>query len=679
VPAARVADTAPMRPPALREPLVALVPFVPAILVGGVLAWWEHTGAFYPEQWYPGAVFLLLLAGVACVAQTDLLRALGRRVRWAAVALAAYGIWSFASIAWAVDKGDAWDGANRTLLYGTVFLLLSLVPWTGRAALAALAVVVAVTTAVGVDAVDRAANAADPLDSFVKGRLAAPMGYTNATACLLLSVFWVAVGLAARRRAPFALRAAMLACAGALLGVALLCQSRGGALTFPVIAVVFFAVARDRLRCLLALLVVGGVVALNSRPLLDVFRGLEADRDPRLLLDRAQHGLVLIFVELLAAGALWALVDARWRLPARVTTWTGRIILNVAVIALVGGAIAAVVVPAPRHRIDRSWHQFTANELPVDGANHFSSGLGSNRYDFWRVAAHEFRRHPANGVGVDNFAIDYVRERRSDEEPLYPHSLELRVVAQTGVIGALLLGAFLVLSTLAGLSGRRLGNSDASAAAALALMPFFDWLLHGSADWFWEFPPLGLLGIGGVAVAGALGTRHERIVRNRPRVALSVVTVSAAAALFLAVLASLALPLAAQRFVRAATEQWRSDPSRARTSLQHARSLNPLSEQPDLVGGAIAARLKAWPWMNSALREAIRRDPQDWYSHFELGLVEDVQGNRAGAVVELHRAHDLNPREPLVLTALDEIAGGRRVSVAKYDELLVERNDALAR
>jgi hypothetical protein len=669
-----------MRPPALRESFVALVPFAPALVVGAVLARWEHTGAFYAEQWYPGAVFLLLLTGVVCVARTDLLRALGTRVRWAAVALGAYGVWSFASIAWAVDKGDAWDGANRTLLYGVVFLLLSLVPWTGRSALAALTVVVAVTTAVGVDAVDHAANAADPLDSFVTGRLVAPMGYTNAMAFLLLSVFWVAVGLAARRRAPFALRAAMLGCAGALLAVALLCQSRGGALTFPVVAAVFFAIARDRLRCLVALLAVVGVVALNSHPLLDVFRGLEAGRDPHILLDRAQHALVLVFVELLAAGALWALVDARWRLPARVTEWTGRVVLAGAVVAVVGGAVASVALPAPRHRIDRSWRQFTHNETSVNSSAHFAAGLGSNRYDFWRVAAHEFRRHPLNGVGVDNFAIDYVRERKSNEEPLYPHSLAIRVVSQTGVVGALLLGAFLVLSTLAGLSARRLGKSDAAAAAPLALMPFFDWLLHGSADWFWEFPPLGLLGIGGVAIAAALGTRHERSFRSsRRRLALSLVTVSAAAALFLAILASFALPLAAQRFVRTATHVWPSDPARARTSLAHARRLNPLSEQPDLVAAEIALHLKDWPWMDSALREAIRRDPKDWYSHFYLGLLEDAQGHRAAAISGLHRAHDLNPREPLVLSALDEIAAGRRVSVAKYDELLVERNNALAR
>jgi tetratricopeptide (TPR) repeat protein len=161
--------------------------------------------------------------------------------------------------------------------------------------------------------------------------------------------------------------------------------------------------------------------------------------------------------------------------------------------------------------------------------------------------------------------------------------------------------------------------------------------------------------------------------------ALSVATVVAAAALFLAAFASFAFPLVSQRLVRAAAHGWRADPRKARSNLDRARRLNPLSEQPDLFAAEIAGRLKAWAWMDEALRDAIRRDPKDWYSHFQLGLVEDVRGHPRAALLELRRAHDLNPREPLVNTARDEIAGGSRVSVARYDELLVERNDSLAR
>src|SRR5207302_7556647 len=99
-------------------------------------------------------------------------------------------------------------------------------------------------------------------------------------------------------------------------------------------------------------------------------------------------------------------------------------------------------------------------------SSHFTSGLGNNRYDFWRVALIELRAHPAAGVGADNFAEDYVRLRRSSEEPLYPHSLELRVLAQTGVVGALLFAGFLIAAAVATIP--TFGRGDLAAGAARA-------------------------------------------------------------------------------------------------------------------------------------------------------------------------------------------------------------------
>ena len=59
-------------------------------------------------------------------------------------------------------------------------------------------------------------------------------------------------------------------------------------------------------------------------------------------------------------------------------------------------------------------------------------GIASGRYDLWRVAAVEFARQPIQGVGADNFAVGYARERHRREELLYPHSIEWRLLSQTG-------------------------------------------------------------------------------------------------------------------------------------------------------------------------------------------------------------------------------------------------------
>ncbi len=58
------------------------------------------------------------------------------------------------------------------------------------------------------------------------------------------------------------------------------------------------------------------------------------------------------------------------------------------------------------------------------------SGLGSDRYDFYRVALDEFAAHPLVGIGADNFRQQYLAHGRSDETPHYPHSVELRTLVR---------------------------------------------------------------------------------------------------------------------------------------------------------------------------------------------------------------------------------------------------------
>ena len=47
--------------------------------------------------------------------------------------------------------------------------------------------------------------------------------------------------------------------------------------------------------------------------------------------------------------------------------------------------------------------------------------LGSNRYDFWRVAIHQFREHPVGGIGARGFRVAYLGARRSPETPARAH------------------------------------------------------------------------------------------------------------------------------------------------------------------------------------------------------------------------------------------------------------------
>src|SRR4029079_18949170 len=131
-------------------------------------------------------------------------------------------------------------------------------------------------------------------------------------------------------------------------------------------------------------------------------------------------------------------------------------------------------------RVDHAWRTFKHPvEKPANDKSYFSAGVGGNRYDFWRGAWSEFADHPLAGVGVDNFQLDYLLHRRSYEEPLYPHSVELRLLSATGVVGAGLFLAFVAFVYSAMRRFRRWPD-DRLALAGAAVTVVVYWAIHAS-------------------------------------------------------------------------------------------------------------------------------------------------------------------------------------------------------
>src|SRR5207302_78565 len=77
--------------------------------------------------------------------------------------------------------------------------------------------------------------------------------------------------------------------------------------------------------------------------------------------------------------------------------------LAAAAIALVAGAgVYMVERGSPGRDISHAWKQFRTKGNPEGGTSRLDR-LGSNRYDFWRVAWDGFTGAPLNGIGTDNF------------------------------------------------------------------------------------------------------------------------------------------------------------------------------------------------------------------------------------------------------------------------------------
>ena len=335
---------------------------------------------------------------------------------------------------WAQYPGIALDGSNRALLYLLIFTLLTALPWTKESVLGALLLFAGGVGVVGMVLMVRLASGANVTVLFVGGRLAAPTGYINATAALFMMGALPSIMLASRRSCP-------ARCAGccsrsrrpncssppcrAAAGCSRCPWSRSWrSRSSPI------GSASPRLRCC------PRSTAIVARRLLHVY-GWATDplpASPTTLPPRAGCA---------RCSSRHARGVGRQHVPR--TGCTGP-----------GGAIAASARRRRgrrrgRRRSDRqprrprSLHlaavarvrppgdRRPARTSPMSAAAATTSG-GSRST---RSSA-----HPIGGIGQDNFA-DYYIPRHTGEEPAWPHSLELRVLAHTGIVGAVLFAVFI--------------------------------------------------------------------------------------------------------------------------------------------------------------------------------------------------------------------------------------------
>ena len=168
-------------------------------------------GGYRVTGWAPAGLFMLGLLLAAAYTYRRRLGALEPANRIAMLFLAAFVLWSFASIAWAEVQGTAWDGANLALVYLIVYALFSVVSWRADSAAIVLGLYAVGLAVVGAVVLLDAAGSPDAALSLIKGRLAEPTGYPNAVAALFIGGFWPAIHLASRREVPWPLRGLLLA------------------------------------------------------------------------------------------------------------------------------------------------------------------------------------------------------------------------------------------------------------------------------------------------------------------------------------------------------------------------------------------------------------------------------------------------------------------------------------
>ncbi|MBS1868209.1 MAG: O-antigen ligase family protein [Actinobacteria bacterium] len=629
----------------------ALLADGPALLLAIPLwVWWATWDGGYPVTvWAPGLAYLalaaLLLARFARPAALD-------RPRLVALAgLAALAAWSTLSLLWADDTDFASSGALRLWLLLAAFALPLLWPPGRRALVAALAVWPLACLAGVVSGLAAALAQPERLDD---GRLLMPTGYPNATAALCLMGALPALVLASRRERDPALRIAALPVGGVLLAASLLTQSRGAALSAAVVLALALALVPSRLRLLAPLALALAGAAAVAPTLLDV-RNATLAGVPEHALDDAVTALLALGFGLLLLAVAYVALDLRVAPSKAAMRRLNHAAAAATCLAVVAGAVAfAVAVGSPVHWLHDRYDSFTHPHYATleQADTRFTGDLGSNRSDYWRVALAVAADKPLLGAGMGNFAAPYLARRHTAKAPRFAHSVWLGTLAELGIAGLVALLAFCG-GWLAALATRLRGASaEGRALAAAAALPLLVVLVHASGDWIDAFAALTIpaAGLAAAAVASARGAAADR--RRLPW--------GLAAALTLAALAAIPV-FAAATLTASGLAAAHRDPAAALADLRRAQSLDPLAVIPARAEGIVALEAHRQRRAAAAFERAAARDPSDWFSRFELGLLAAVRGERAAALRQLAGARARNPREALVRQAQRAVRAGRPV------------------
>jgi len=444
-----------------------LVP--PALLVALAL----DQGGFDPSAWVWSGALAAWAAATAAAAWRELSFS---RSDWAwLVSACAVLAWVALSWLWSVRPEQTVLEVRRTIVYAASVLALVVLVRRG-AGKHLLVLTHSAITAVVVYALARYLTEARSFDTFEGTLLVQPLGYANALGALAAIGIVLGIGLTARE--PVALGRAAAAATAPVLATALaLTSSRGAAVALCVGLVATVAFADDAAPLVRAALVVvpGSVLAAIAAAVSRLSDGNAKPYPHAALL----IGIVTVTCAIgTAVAALRGSHALRPHLPQRVLS-----------AALVVGVIAAVVSPA-----------FT-----------------EPRTSLWRVAWHQFEKHVAFGSGAGTFALAWARSGLIESRggALDAHSLYLETLAELGVVGLLLLLAFLLLPLV---------HARRAPVAAGAYVVF---LVHAGLDWDWEMPAVVLAGLccGAVAVAA-----DQQCPLTRRRIAIVIIAVALGAA-----------------------------------------------------------------------------------------------------------------------------------------------------
>ncbi|MEA2348598.1 MAG: hypothetical protein QOG62_2385 [Thermoleophilaceae bacterium] len=604
-------------------------------------------GGYAPTAFGPVGVVLWWVIGLGLLLGLLPLGRIGRSGLLATGLLLALAAWTLLSVIWTDTAAGTMVEVGRTVTYAGLLCLGLLLR---RDAGALRAVIGAVTSALTLLALVGLASRLLPAlfpasaGAVLMGpgdpaRLSYPLGYWNALAAagvMALPLLAVYAG-GSERRLIRVLATAALPAVTLTIGLTV---SRAGVLFGFVAVLVLLGLSQERTKVVTAL-----VIGLASGvAMVVVALGMPALMGGGQSAGAQAAGLTLLLIgALLSAVAVLVHEWARrllsgWRPPS--PQIPGRAFVAVAAAILL---IAVLAFGLPSKALD-AWEHFKDPNLSLaEGAApdaRLTALSGNGRYQFWQAAISQGASRPLIGHGAGSFEGWWLRTRPFNSFVRAAHSAYLQAFGELGMVGALLLLAFVVV-VLVGALRRTLAlagpDRSRAAAAVSAAMVFALW---SGVDWVWQVPALAAAFL--LLVAVLLGPPGPATgVPSTPR--------RACAALgSLAALVLVALPLASASSLQASQASAAAgDLAAALRQAQYATVLEPWSAPAALQESLVQERRGELVAALLAVHRAVELEPLGWQGWLVLGRLETETGDQLAGRSALAKAERLNPLSPV--------------------------------
>ena len=658
----RVATRVGVRPAIIRTPRSG-VALLAALVAACAYAVFAHGAVGLPEE--PRLQIGLALVGVGAAVGLLLTRTLRLRAPaevWIGVGLLlGFAVWCGLSLLWSVAPERTWGQVNRAISYALVVVLaVALASSLPRAiervaygwllvALVCALYAIAGKIMPGVEILGIDFNHAA-----IASRLRAPLEYWNALGLVMVLAIPIALRLTTDTTRHDAVRLAALAALFLLFVVMCMTYSRGGILACLTAIVTVTVLGGQRLRGL----AVFGLTVVLSIPVLGLAFNRPALKGINVPLDeRVPDGIVLglvfagCLIALLIAG--WGMLQAEERTPwseeRTQLVWRG-LGATAAILAvlMIGGILSAP--DGPGGWADRAWEKFsqTSRDEVSNPARLVSSNSG-NRWVWWEEAAGAWSDKPLHGWGAGSFPVTHKMYRDVELGVQQPHNMPLQFLAETGIVGTLLVSGaigillFCALDRLRAMAGGR--ERD---IAVVLFAGATAWLVHGLVDWDWDIPAVTvpvLLFLGVLAATPWQPRRTVVLVRSATgarSLALALACVCAGL-----VIVSAGLPMLADQKASSAqavsADASDGELQDAAAQADLAARLDPTAVRPLLASAAIAEGRGRLLDARGFLLDAVDRQPYSsaaWFRLLELAL---KTADRPGAKAAAKRLLELDP------------------------------------